>query len=113
MTQERELLQNIIASSDANDGGSLVNAIEEAREWLEDLGRVDSQRDLAQQRDVLQRLKEWHDMMQRLKEWHDTMGGWDALVWRQLEAALEHPHIGVGFCPICKHYGDDCTGVRS
>jgi hypothetical protein len=73
MTQERELLQNIIASSDANDGGSLINAIENAREWLEDLGRVDSQRDL----------------LQRLKEWHDKMGGWDAPVWRDLEAALE------------------------
>lgn len=21
-----------------------------------------------------------------------------------------HPHIGVGYCRICKHYGEDCTG---
>lgn len=22
-----------------------------------------------------------------------------------------HVHVGVGYCPICKHYGQDCTGA--
>lgn len=24
-----------------------------------------------------------------------------------------HPHIGVGQCPICRHYGKDCTGDKA
>ena len=22
----------------------------------------------------------------------------------------KHPHVNVGQCPVCYHYGDDCTG---
>jgi hypothetical protein len=24
----------------------------------------------------------------------------------------KHKHVGVGWCPFCKHYGADCTGRR-
>jgi len=23
----------------------------------------------------------------------------------------QHKRVGVGYCPICKHYGSDCTGI--
>jgi hypothetical protein len=25
----------------------------------------------------------------------------------------KHKHVGVGYCPVCKHYGWDCTGTRA
>ena len=34
MSKERRLLQDIVASSDANDAGSLMNAIQAASVWL-------------------------------------------------------------------------------
>lgn len=26
--------------------------------------------------------------------------------------ARNHVHIGVGYCPTCKHYGQDCIGTK-
>jgi hypothetical protein len=26
---------------------------------------------------------------------------------------IAHPHVNVGFCRVCGHYGDDCTGLRA
>ena len=29
-----------------------------------------------------------------------------------VEWALAHPFIRIGFCPVCDHAGEDCTGKR-
>ena len=37
-----------------------------------------------------------------------------AFVWVDHETAknLGHPHIGVGYCSVCQHYGQACTGKK-
>lgn len=38
-----------------------------------------------------------------------VIGKWEVV----LSKGDPHPHVGVGYCRICDHYGDDCTGTHS
>jgi hypothetical protein len=44
-----------------------------------------------------------------LKPWHGA--GRDAVLYDG-PIGNKHEHIGVGHCPVCNHYGRDCTGKK-